>query len=460
MTGTGFSHFDANEVPHTGTITGMTFTAGSVLESSFSDLKLSMADTWTAITAAGGGDLNAAPNLLAKIFAGADTFTSNSAGAGTDGDTFLGLGGNDTFNMAKSGPGSRVYGGDGNDSFSFGAKFLPGTGDKIDGGAGTDTLNLDGGHTGVYFQPATAPAGPPGVAAHGLILAPDSLTNVEKINLTAGSSYGLIFDNANVAHGATLAVSGQTLKSTDSLYVNAAQLVSGGALNITGGAGADTLIGGSANDTLIGGAGNDVVNGGGGTNTAVFHGLASAYTIKTNNGVTKVTGPDGTDSLQKIQILQFDDRQVVNGSAAATLQARPAGDTLVGGAGADHLNGSAHADVLTGGGGKDTLTGGGGADHFVFNALAESKLAAPDLITDWIFGDRIDLSAIDADSKTNGHQAFHLGATSGHTGDIVVHYDSTHDRMVIDLYVDKDAKADAEIWLQGNHPLTVTDFVL
>ena len=456
MTGTGFSHFDANGVPHTGTITGMTFTAGGVLESSFSGMKLSMADTWTAITAAAGGDLNAAPNLLATIFAGADTFTSNSAGAGTDGDTFLGLGGADTFNMAKSGPGSRVYGGDGNDTFSFGAKFLPGTGDKIDGGAGTDALKLDGGHTSVYFQPVTAPAGPPGVTAHGLLLGPDSLTNVENINLTPGSSYGLIFDNANVAHGATLAISGPTLKLTDSLYVNGAQLVSGGALNVTGGAG---------NDVLIGNPGNDVINGGGGYNTAIFNGDLAEFSIKQSGGVTTVKDlvahRDGTDTLQKVQVLQFEDAQVLNVSTGGELVARSGGDQLVGGAGQDHLVGGVGNDVLKGGAGQDTLTGGGGSDSFVFTGLADSKVTAADTITDWLSGDHIDLSAIDADTGHAGNQAFHVGATSAHTGDVVVTYDSVHDRTVIDLYVNGDSKADAEIWLSGDHhDLSVGDFVL
>ena len=185
MTGTGFGAFDANGVPHSGTITGMTFMLDGVLESTFSGLKLSMKDLWTAITAAHNGDLNAAPNLLAEMFAGNDTFTSNS-GSSADGDTFLGQGGNDIFNMQNSGPGSRVFGGDGNDTFNFGASFRPATGDIVDGGAGTDTLTLDGGHTAVYYQPAFAPSGPAEATAHGLTLAPGSLVNVEKVTLAAG----------------------------------------------------------------------------------------------------------------------------------------------------------------------------------------------------------------------------------------------------------------------------------
>ncbi len=392
------------------------------------------------------------------------------------------------------------------------------------------------------------------------------MANVEKISLAAGSSYGLILNDANVAHGSQLAISGQTLKSTDSMYVNGAELVSGGALNVTGGAGADVLIGGAGNDTLtgdagadtlvsgpgndtfdggagtdtavfsgafdaysvvrhdattttvtgpdgtdflanveilkftdeqvvnsdlgqtltaraggdilvgnqgadhlnggagddvlIGNTGNDVINGGGGYNTAIFNGHLAAYTIKANGGTTTVKGPDGTDSLTKVQVLQFDDAQVVNGSTGETLTARAGGDILQGGTGADHLIGGAGNDTLIGGAGQDTLTGGGGQDHFVFTAIADSKVATPDLITDFTSGDLIDLSAIDANTKTAGDQAFHFGATAGHAGDIVVHYDAVHDRTVIDLYVNNDTKADAEIWLSGNHALSAADFIL
>ena len=63
----------------------------------------------------------------------------------------------------------------------------------------------------------------------------------------------------------------------------------------------------------------------------------------------------------------------------------------------------------------------------------DGTISALSGFTDWFSGDHIDLSAIDADSKTAGHQDFHFGATAGHTGDIVVHYDAAHSRTVIDL---------------------------
>ena len=97
---------------------------------------------------------------------------------------------------------------------------------------------------------------------------------------------------------------------------------------------------------------------------------------------------------------------------------------------------------------------------FDFTALSQSPVSAPDLISGFLAGDTIDLSGIDANAKAAGDQAFHFGATAGHTGDIVTHYDAAHARTVVDLYVDANAKADAEIWLAGSHTLSAADFVL
>ncbi len=144
-----------------------------------------------------------------------------------------------------------------------------------------------------------------------------------------------------------------------------------------------------------------------------------------------------------------------------TLRGTSGSDILIGMGGKDVLNGGAGADILIGGAGQDTLTGGAGADAFVFTAIGDSTTSAPDLITDFTHGqDKIDLSSIDANTALAGHQAFHFGATPGHTGDIVTHYDAAHNRTVIDLYVNADATRDSEIWLSGNHALTASDFLL
>ena len=76
-------------------------------------------------------------------------------------------------------------------------------------------------------------------------------------------------------------------------------------------------------------------------------------------------------------------------------------DTLTGNAGANMLWGMGGGDVLTGGGGADVLKGGAGTDRFIYAALADSAVSAAgkDTIRDFSAGDKIDLSAIDADGN-------------------------------------------------------------
>jgi ELWxxDGT repeat protein len=66
-------------------------------------------------------------------------------------------------------------------------------------------------------------------------------------------------------------------------------------------------------------------------------------------------------------------------------------DDLIGDATANTLVGTARAEFIDGRANRDTLTGGGTADVFGFR-FGESRLSAPDVITDFAFGtDKIDL---------------------------------------------------------------------
>lgn len=89
-------------------------------------------------------------------------------------------------------------------------------------------------------------------------------------------------------------------------------------------------------------------------------------------------------------------------------------NTLRGGAGNDMLGGAGGADVLVGGSGRDTLKGFAGPDRFLFEAVADTGNSRD--TGDWILdfnnreGDRIDLSAIDANSLVEGDQFFIFAA--------------------------------------------------
>jgi hypothetical protein len=78
------------------------------------------------------------------------------------------------------------------------------------------------------------------------------------------------------------------------------------------GAGADDVLrGGDADDRLTGRIGDDHMDGGRGIDTAVFHGERGAYTIvRVSDDTLHVSGQDGSDVLQNIERLQFEDRKV------------------------------------------------------------------------------------------------------------------------------------------------------
>ncbi len=85
--------------------------------------------------------------------------------------------------------------------------------------------------------------------------------------------------------------------------------------NATGGSGhdllrgnvaANTLAGGIGNDTLEGGHGDDTLHGGPGTDTALYTDVSSAYSlVQLAGGWYRITGPDGTDTLNEVELIRF-----------------------------------------------------------------------------------------------------------------------------------------------------------
>ena len=211
----------------------------------------------------------------------------------------------------------------------------------------------------------------------------------------------------------------------------------GGADQLSGGDGHDSVWGGAGDDLLEGGEGDDTIDGGAGIDTVVYAQATTRVEIDLSFMEDQLTRGAGVDTLISIE-------------------------NVIGSAFDDRLMGGAGANALTGGAGADSLIGGDGADRFVYTALSDSTVAARDVIADFTRGlDRIDLSALDASSATVGDQAFHLGATAGHEGDIVVTYDGLSGQTSVSLYVDGDATADAMIMLVGNlTALAASDFIL
>lgn len=102
------------------------------------------------------------------------------------------------------------------------------------------------------------------------------------------------------------------------------------------------------------------------------------------------------------------------------LYGREGNDYLAGGSGNDGLSGNIGKDRLYGGEGADNLYGGVEADSFIYSSIGDSTyaLAGRDDIFDFVGseGDRIDLSRIDASTRTTGNQAFNFIGTSAFTG--------------------------------------------
>jgi Ca2+-binding RTX toxin-like protein len=89
---------------------------------------------------------------------------------------------------------------------------------------------------------------------------------------------------------------------------------------LNGGSGDDVLIGRGGNDTLNGGneqnsylpgSGNDTVNGGPNLDVVFFSGQRADYTLSNCSKTScSVSGPDGTDTLNNVEILIFLDARV------------------------------------------------------------------------------------------------------------------------------------------------------
>jgi serralysin len=81
---------------------------------------------------------------------------------------------------------------------------------------------------------------------------------------------------------------------------------------------------------------------------------------------------------------------------------------LAGGLGADSIYGGSGVDTITGGLGKDFIVGQAGTDRYVYNAYSDSgpSQAARDVISGFAHGEKISLSAIDANLNVSGNQAF------------------------------------------------------
>ncbi len=391
---------------------------------------------------------------------GDDTLTGNDfvnvLSGGTGGDSLDGRGGNDLLfgdqgddSLLGGNDNDRLYGGEGrdflnggsgvdvlrgdegddvlfggndNDTLEGGAgdDFLFGEGsdDSLDGGDGNDTL--DGGAGSDFY---TVDAG-------------------DIIVETGGNGIDVVFATTSFALAADDDI--ERLDTSNDFGTQA--------INLTGNGLAQTLRGNAGNNILDGGAaGLD------GANDSLF-GFDGNDTYVLGNGNDLVSDTSGIDTITSTitrSLLSF------SGIENITLVGTGA-FSAIGSNGANVLIGNAATNRLTGGEGKDTLTGGAGRDFFDYNKTTESRTTLRDLIKDFARkSDDIDLSTIDASTRSGGDQAFTFigsAAFSRTAGEL--HAIKVGSLIRVEGDTNGDGRADFAIDVMGTAPLISGDFIL
>jgi Ca2+-binding RTX toxin-like protein len=360
-------------------------------------------------------------------------------------DTLFGAGGNDSI-VGRSGD-DILNGGAGADTLRgdaisiFGNDVLAGTSgnDWLDGGRGNDLYRFargdgldtisetgsgsdDGGDDTITFAPGILPSevtlARSGTNGDDLVI---TIAGGDRITIPKyfGTDYwgigSLRIEHLRFADGTTW-----TYQSIFAPYA-------------TGTAGHDTLQGDAYGNALNALDGNDLLLGRNGDDT--LDGGLGADTLDGGNGLDRLLGGAGADSL-------------------------------AGGAGNDTLEAGAENDTLVGGAGADVLSGGAGADRYRLAVFTDSGLGpAADRILDFTpaEGDRIDLSAIDANATLAGDQAFSFLGTgafvAGARGQL--RHETRNDGNTWILGdIDGNALPDFEITLQGTLSPAAAAFLL
>ncbi|TFL15954.1 calcium-binding protein [Jannaschia formosa] len=256
---------------------------------------------------------------------GDDTLESGAADSFGGADELFGEAGNDVL---IGGIYARLYGGDGSDSLTGGARAEGGLGaDAITAGpTGTSTTTTALSHSSdaaVRIDP-TANAASDGHASGDVLIGVDNLDGSDFGDLLRGNGA------RNSLHGRGGNDTIEGMDESDFLFGG------DGSDLIEGGAGDDIVTGGPGADTLRGGEGNDRLDYSGGSDVAV--------TVDLETGL--VSGGDAEGDV----ISSFTDVDGTNGS-----------DWLIGDAQGNYLRGWGGADTLEGGAGDDTISSSDGS---------------------------------------------------------------------------------------------------
>lgn len=235
---------------------------------------------------------------------------------------------------------------------------------------------------------------------------------------------------------------------------------------LTGGSGADQMDGGSGDDTLTGNGGNDTLDGGTGTNSLAGGAGNDVYFVRTSGDIVSEAVGQGIDTVraslsfvlpENFETLELQGVGDINGTGSLdgnTLKGNDGANVLSGLAGADKLFGGLGDDTLIGGTGRDQLTGGGGLDTFrvLQESVGQAVLEIDSVLDFQIGADRMDFSAIDANSNLAGDQAFQVSFTglTKTAGQLYLFYTAASNTSTLRLDIDGDGKADYQVTINGD----------
>lgn len=381
---------------------------------------------------------------------GADSLDASTYSAGL---TVNATGGNDTIltgsgaDLINTAVGSNIIDtGAGDDRIRVSGTAELDASDRIAGGAGNDTIELNNSSGRVVgtadlanvsvetFRVLSDGNRGAGIDADSNVLTFTSsqaevVTGVTPVNVDA-SALTDGDDSLTVVIGASVLDSDFTFNvagSSTNTNVDKQNVGTGNIINFAGGSGVDTLriAGADAGSTVT-------FNGNGGLDRIVQTG-SSAITDAGFTGLTSVEILSADTAINAVLGSQASAAGIVRVDGTASNDALTAGADFSNallinlGAGDDSANGGIGGDVIVGGLGKDTLAGGAGADTFRYSSVEDSRFLQSagglvdgrDVITDFVAGqDKIDLTQLgqvirfDGDFATTAEAQAAVGSTA------------------------------------------------
>ncbi len=284
-------------------------------------------------------------------------------------ENVLGSGYGDTLRGDDGG--NRLDGDDGNDMLDGGAGA-----DRLYGGAGVDTVSYSG-SDGAVTVDLEAGTGKGGHAEGDVIVDVENVvgsdygdllrSGVGANRLDGGAGLDTVsYSGSDTAVTVDLkAGTGKRGHAEGDVIVQVENVVGSGYGDVlTGDDGGNRLYGSDGNDLLEGGAGADRLDGGLGVDTVSYSGSDEAVTVDLGEGTVVGGHAEGDVIVDVENVLGSGYRDVLGGDDGA--------NRLSGSGGDDRLSGRGGNDVLEGGAGADRLDGGLGVDTVSYSGSDEA----------------------------------------------------------------------------------------